>query len=74
MDPYKARIAIENLNSIRVWPKGIHRYIKRGRLVIRAITRNKFYDNFWILCVVANTAILTMDHYKIDKSISNQLL
>lgn len=65
-DPYKARLAMDQLNSIRVWPKGVHGYLKRGRLIIRSLVRHNVYENFLILCVIINTVVLTMDYYGID--------
>jgi hypothetical protein len=73
LDPYKARIAMRALNSIRVWPKGIHGYIKRFRIMIRTLVKSSVYENFFILCVIINTIILTMDHYGIDTAVSNTL-
>ena len=64
---------MKSLNAVRVWPHGIHGYIKRGRILIRRVVKSNIYENFFILCVVVNTVILTMDHYGIEISESNTL-
>lgn len=65
-DPYKARIAIERLNKIRVWPHGIYGYFKRVRVLLKKIMKHSLIENLMTLCVFANTIILAMDHYGID--------
>ena len=72
-DPYKTRLALNKLNSVRVWPHGFRGYVKRGRVMVRALVRTSIYDNFFILCVIINTVILTIDHYGISPSTSNVL-
>ena len=73
MDPYVARIAISSLSSTRIWPEGIHGPIKYFRVNLRELTRNSFYDNFLIFCVVLNTIALTIDHYGIDANTTSLL-
>jgi hypothetical protein len=73
LDPYKARIAIENLNESRVWPKGFHGYFKRFRVTLKRIMRSSVVDNFMTFSVFANTIILAIDHYGIEESVTNLL-
>jgi len=64
-DPYKARIALDSLNKIRVWPKGIHGYVKRARVSLKHFMKSTFIENFMTFCVFANTIVLSIDHYGI---------
>jgi hypothetical protein len=34
-DPYKARLAVGKLDSIRVWPYSVHGLVKKGRVFLR---------------------------------------
>lgn len=72
-DPYKARLALNKLNVIRVWPKGPYGYLKRWRTLLKDIMRHPIVENFMTLCVFANTIILSMDHYGIEPSTSDIL-
>lgn len=72
-DPYKVRIALNELNSIRVWPEGSYGIFNRCRTVLKRIMKHWILENFMTLCVFANTIILAMDHYGIDDETSNLL-
>lgn len=72
-DPYKARIALDALSNIRVWPKGCHGYIKRWRVLLKNIMKHPIVDNFMTLCVFANTVVLGLDYYGIDPTTSSIL-
>ena len=65
-DPYKARIALNALNDIRVWPQGIYGYVKRFRVLLKNIMKSSWVENFLILAVALNTIILSLDHYGIS--------
>ena len=65
-DPYKAKIALDNLNAIRVWPHSLYGYFKRWRVLLKRVMKSSFIENVMTLCVFANTIILAMDHYGID--------
>ena len=69
-DPQKAKIALDKLNEIRVWPKGIHGYIKRWRVLLKRIMRHAVIENLMTFLVFFNTIILAMDHYGIDAKTS----
>ena len=72
-DPYKAKIALTSLNSIRVWPKGIHGYVKRARTTLKKIVRSSLFENSMTLCVTLNTVTLAIDRPDLDKA-TNDLL
>jgi hypothetical protein len=72
-DPYKARIAIDRLNEIRVWPKGFYGYVKRWRVLLKNIMKSNWVENFLILAVAFNTIILSIDHYGIDANVTATL-
>lgn len=65
-DPSLAKKAIEQLSSIRVWPKGTYGYYKRARVLLKSFVRGAFFDNFMTICVAINTVVLAMDRYGID--------
>lgn len=66
-DPYKARIALNSLNNIRVWPTGFYGYVKRGRVLLKNIMRSSAIEHFLILAVACNTVVLALDHYGISE-------
>jgi hypothetical protein len=65
-DPYKVKIALGSLNTIRVWPQGLHGYIKRARTLLKNFMKGAFVDNLLMISVAANTVVLAVDHYGID--------
>lgn len=65
-DPYKARIALDSLNKIRIWPHGLYGYFKRWRTLLKNIMKHSVVENLMTVCVFANTIILSMDRYGID--------
>ena len=73
LDPYKARIAVERLSEVRVWPYGGHGWFKRTRTLLKNCMRHMVVEHFMTLCVFANTIILAMDHYGIDQATSAML-
>jgi len=34
-DPYKTRLAVNKLDSIRVWPYSVHGVLKKARVILR---------------------------------------
>lgn len=72
-DPYKARIALRTLNKIRIWPKGIYGYYKRGRVLLKSVMKSGLVDSTMTLCVFMNTIILAMDNYGMDADTQNTL-
>ena len=65
-DPYKARIALNSINKIRVWPKGFYGKVKRARVALKKLMKGAFVENFMTACVFANTIVLAVDYYGID--------
>jgi hypothetical protein len=57
---------VDKLNYIRIWPKGIQRYLKQVRFSIKEIVNSAFFENFMIFSVVVNTVGLGMDRFDID--------
>ena len=66
LDPFKVRIALKSLNSVKVWQNGPKGTLKRIRVMLKALIIHSIVDNFMLLCVLANTIILAIDHYGID--------
>jgi hypothetical protein len=67
-DPYKARIALNSLNKIRVWPHSLYGYFKRWRTLLKLIMKSSVVENLMTLLVLMNTIVLAMDHYGIDST------
>lgn len=72
-DPYKARLALDKLSKIRVWPHGIYGYYKRCRVMLKKVMKSGLVDNSMTLFVFMNTIILALDHYGIDPDTQNIL-
>ena len=72
-DPYKARIAINLMNDIRVWPEGFFGYFKRFRVPLKTFMRGPIVENLMTLCVLANTIVLGLDHYGISDEMTSGL-
>lgn len=62
-DPYKARIAVDKLNSIRVWPYAAHGVVKKRRVLLKSIMNGPIVEHSMTLCVVGNTVVLSLDYY-----------
>ena len=62
-DPYKARIAVDRLTFLRVWPKGFYGYFKRARYLLKVVMKSNVIEHVMSLCVFANTVVLAIDHY-----------
>ena len=62
-DPYKARLAVSRLNSIRVWPYGLHGFIKKLRVFLKAFMNSPVVEHGMTVCVIGNTVILSLDYY-----------
>jgi hypothetical protein len=63
MDPYKIRLNVDALDSIRVWPYKIEGTIKKARVFLRAIMNSGVVEHGMTLCVLGNTVILSLDYY-----------
>jgi len=57
---------VDYLNSIRVWPTGIHTLLKRIRVILRIIVRNIYFDYLFTFFVLCNTILLSLDAYGIS--------
>ena len=62
-DPYKSRIAVSKLDSIRVWPYSIHGLVKKGRVLLRQFMNGPIIEHGMTLCVLGNTIVLSLDYY-----------
>lgn len=62
-DPYKARLAVEKLNSIRVWPYAGHGFVKKRRVLLKNIMNGPLVEHGMTICVIGNTVVLSLDYY-----------
>ena len=62
-DPYKARLAVNRLDSIRVWPYKLHGFIKKRRVLLKSFMRSSLVENSMTACVLGNTVVMTLDYY-----------
>jgi len=62
----KSHWVLNQMNAIRVWPKGFFNLVKRFRAFLKMITRLGLFDNFLTACVLINTIVMAMDNYDID--------
>lgn len=62
-DPFKARLAVSKLNAIRVWPYGIHGFIKKLRVLLKQFMATQMVEHAMILAVVGNTIVMCLDFY-----------
>lgn len=70
-DPYKARAAVDSLDSIRVWPYSVHGVVKRMRVLLKYIMNSTIVDNFMTLLVLGNTVVLGLGYYGAPDPIVN---
>jgi Ion transport protein len=69
MDPYKVRLAVGALDTIRVWPYRIEGTIKKARVILRKIMNSGIVEHGMTLCVVGNTVVLSLDYYGASEAI-----
>lgn len=62
-DPYKARAAVDSLDSIRVWPYSVHGLVKRARVLLKYIMNSMIVDNMMTCLVLGNTVVLGLGYY-----------
>jgi Ion transport protein len=62
-DPYKVRLAIRMLDTIRVWPYALHGFIKKRRITLRQIMNGPIVEHGMTCCVLGNTVVLSLDYY-----------
>ena len=62
-DPFKVRLAVSKLDTIRVWPYGTHGIIKKGRVALKKLMATPFVEHTMTLCVLGNTVIMCLDFY-----------
>lgn len=68
MSKEKALQITSKLNSIRVYPHGLHRSLwKRFRMVLKNVSKSGAFENFMTLCVTINTITLSLDRYNIPE-------
>jgi hypothetical protein len=63
MDPYKTKLAVAMLDKVRVWPYKAHGYWKKVRVFLRSIMNGPFVEHGMTICVLGNTAVLSLDYY-----------
>ena len=69
MDPYKVRLAVGALDSIRVWPYGLFGFIKKRRVLLKRVILSNLIQNFMTACVLGNTVVLSLDYYNAPQGI-----
>lgn len=62
-DPYKARLAVAKLNSIRVWPYAVHGVVKKRRVMLKNFMNSPLVEHGMTVCVIGNTVVLSLDYY-----------
>ncbi len=62
-DPYKARLAVAKLDSIRVWPYAVHGFVKKRRVLLKSFMNSPVVEHSMTLCVLGNTVVLSLDYY-----------
>lgn len=70
-DPYKARLAVDKLNSIRVWPYSAHGILKRCRVLLKAFMNSQPVEYIILSTVIFNTMVLSMDSFNASEGIAN---
>lgn len=70
LDPYKARLAVSRLDSIRVWPYSLHGFVKKRRVLLKSFMRGPLVEHGMTLCVIGNTIVLSLDYYGAPPDIS----
>jgi hypothetical protein len=68
-DPYKARAAVNSLDSIRVWPYSVHGVVKRMRVLLKYVMNSTIVDNLMTLLVLGNTVVLGLGYYNAPDSV-----
>jgi hypothetical protein len=61
------------LNTLRVWPYGIHGYVKQWKVKLKCFVKGDVFENLMTLAVTANTVSLAMDSYGISSSTKEAL-
>jgi hypothetical protein len=64
---------VSKLNSIRVWPDGIHGIFKRIRVNCRQLVLQPFFEYFFILIVLLNCVILVFNSFGLSYEVQNAL-
>ena len=62
----KSQTIVDQINKIRVWPKGIYGYIKKFRNLVKMFVDLSLFDTSMTVCVLLNTAAMAWDHYGIS--------
>ena len=69
----KSAWVLNQMNKLRVWPKGLHNGIKKVRSVLKAFTRTSLFTSLMTLSVLVNTIGMAMESYDIEESKRNDL-
>lgn len=71
MDPYKVRLAVNDLDKVRVWPYRIAGTIKKARVFLRKIMNSGLVEHGMTLCVLGNTVVLSLDYYGASQGVQD---
>lgn len=56
---------LSRMSKMRVWPHGLHGYLKWYRWHLKAFVKGALFDNFMTISVAVNTCVLALDRYGI---------
>jgi len=68
-----SELIIENINAVRVWPKGFFGYVKKFRVFLKTIIRASSFDNLLMFMVIANTVVMSLGSYGISPEFESGL-
>lgn len=52
---------VSNINAVRVWPKGMFGPIKKARVLLKMIVKDKLFDSAMTFAVLCNTIVMGME-------------
>jgi len=67
-DPYYAKIAVNQLSTVRVYPYGLYGVYTKVREILKKFVKSSFFENFMTVAVAINTCVLALDHHGISDS------
>ena len=65
----KGQWVLNQMNKLRVWPKGMHNGVKKARSLLKGFTRTNLFNSLMTLSVLVNTVGMAMESYSIEKDL-----
>ena len=65
--------AVSQINSVRVWPKGLFGYVKKFRVFLKMIIKADWFNNLLMIAVLINTVIMALASYGITADFQSKL-